>query len=78
MFIFHAGSFDWVLIIFGTQVIRKKRPVRPFVPDYLFVSYEQLLNFMAKCREKLKPFGRITFFASQKYRFTVVDKFEFL
>ena len=28
---------DWVLIIFGTQVIKKKRPVRPVFPDYLFV-----------------------------------------
>ena len=29
---------DWVLIIFGTQVIKKKRPVRPVFPDYLSVS----------------------------------------
>ena len=31
---------DWVLIIFGTQVIKKKRPVRPVFPDYLSVSYD--------------------------------------
>ena len=31
---------DWVLIIFGTQVIEKKRPVRPVFPDYLSVSYD--------------------------------------
>ena len=31
---------DWVLITFGTQVINKKRPVRPVFPDYLSVSYE--------------------------------------
>ena len=31
---------DWVLIIFGTQVIKKKRPVRPVLPDYLSVSYD--------------------------------------
>ena len=31
---------DWVLVIFGTQVIRKKRPVRPVFPDYLSVSYD--------------------------------------
>ena len=31
---------DWVLIIFGTQVIKKKRPVRLVFPDYLFVSYD--------------------------------------
>ena len=30
---------DWVLIIFGTQVIKKKRPARPVFPDYLSVSY---------------------------------------
>ena len=31
---------DWVLIIFGTQVIKKKRPVRPVFPDYFSVSYD--------------------------------------
>ena len=31
---------DWVLIIFGTQVIKKKRPVRPVFPNYLSVSYD--------------------------------------
>ena len=31
---------DWVLIIFGTQVIKKKRPVRPVFSDYLSVSYD--------------------------------------
>ena len=31
---------DWVLIIFGTQVIKKKRPVRSVFPDYLSVSYD--------------------------------------
>ena len=31
---------DWVLIIFGTQVIEKKRPVRPVFPDYLSISYD--------------------------------------
>ena len=29
---------DWVLIIFATQVIIKKRSVRPVFPDYLSVS----------------------------------------
>ena len=33
---------DWVLIIFGTRVIKKKRPVRPVFPDYLSVSYDWL------------------------------------
>ena len=31
---------DWVLITFGTQVIHKKRLVRPVFPDYLSVSYD--------------------------------------
>ena len=31
---------DCVLIIFGTQVIKKKRPVLPVFPDYLYVSYD--------------------------------------
>ena len=36
---------DWVLIIFGTQVIKKKLPVRPVLPDYLSVSYDyDLIN----------------------------------
>ena len=30
---------DWVLIIFETQVTKKKRPVRSVFPDYLSVSY---------------------------------------
>ena len=31
---------NWDLIIFGTQVIKKKRPVRPVFPDYLSISYD--------------------------------------
>ena len=31
---------DWVLTIFGTQAIKKKRPVRSVFPDYLSVSYD--------------------------------------
>ena len=38
LFIFDAGSLDWVLVIFGTQVIKKKRPVPPVFLDYLSVS----------------------------------------
>ena len=30
---------DWVLIIFGTQVIKKKRPLRSVFPDYTSVSH---------------------------------------
>ena len=32
------ARLDWVLIIFGTQVIKKKWPVRLVFPDYLSVS----------------------------------------
>ena len=35
---------DWVLIMFGTQVMRKKRPVWPVFPDYLSVSYDYKLT----------------------------------
>ena len=34
----------WILIIFGTQVIKKKRPVRPVFPDYLSVSYDYVFT----------------------------------
>ena len=36
LFIFHAGSRE----IFGSQVIKKKRPVRLVFPDYLSVCYD--------------------------------------
>ena len=31
---------DWVLIIFGAQVIEKKQPVWPVFSDYLSVFYD--------------------------------------
>ena len=31
---------DWVLIIFGTQVKKKKRSVRSVFPDHLSISYD--------------------------------------
>ena len=34
------ACIDWDLIILGTQVIKKKQPVRPVFPDYLSVSYD--------------------------------------
>ena len=37
---FMQARIDWVLISFGTQIIKKKRPVRPVFPDYLPVSYD--------------------------------------
>ena len=39
---FMQARVDWVLIIFGTQVIKKKRLVRgfPVFPGYLSVSYD--------------------------------------
>ena len=39
---------DWVPIIFGTQVIKKKRPARPVFPDYLSVSYDYGLREILK------------------------------
>ena len=41
---FMQAHEDWVLIIFGTQVIKKKRLVRPVFSDYLSVSYDYGLN----------------------------------
>ena len=35
---------DLVLIIFGTQVIKKKRPVRPVFRHFLSVSYDYDLS----------------------------------
>ena len=40
LLIHHAGSRRLVLIIFGIQVIKKTRQVRPVFPDYLSVSYD--------------------------------------
>ena len=37
---FMQAHVDWVLIILGTQVIKKKRSVRPVFPDHLSVSYD--------------------------------------
>ena len=37
---FVQARVDWVLLIFGTQVLKKKRPVRPVFLDYLSVSYD--------------------------------------
>ena len=37
---FIQACVDWVLIVFGTQVIKKKRPVRPVFLDYFSVSYD--------------------------------------
>ena len=31
---------DWVLLIFGTQAKKKKRPVWAVFPDYLSISYD--------------------------------------
>ena len=41
---FMQAYVDWVLIMFGTQVMRKKRPVWPVFPDYLSVSYDYKLT----------------------------------
>ena len=41
---FMQACINWVLIIFKTQVIKKKRPVQPMFPDYLSVSYDYVLR----------------------------------
>ena len=38
--LFMQARVDWVLNIFGTQVTKENRPVRPVSPDYLSVSYD--------------------------------------
>ena len=43
------ARIDWVLIIFGTQVIKKKRPVRPAFSDYLSVSYDYVIIYFSFC-----------------------------
>ena len=40
LFVFHAGSRGLGLVILGTQVIKKKRPLWPVFPNYLSVSYD--------------------------------------
>ena len=45
------ARIDWVLIIFGTQVIKKKRPVRPVFPDYLSVSYDYGLTYIRRSED---------------------------
>ena len=37
---FMKARVDWVLIIFETQVLKKKRPVRAVFADYLSVFYD--------------------------------------
>ena len=39
-FCFMQARVEWVVRIFRTQVIKKKWPIRPVFPDYLFVSYD--------------------------------------
>ena len=51
---------DWVLIIFRTQVIKKKRPVRPVLPDYLSVSYDY--------DQSLCPYYKVIWAKSKKLR----------
>ena len=38
------ARIDWVLIVFGTQVIKRKRPARAFFLDYFSVSYDYVLT----------------------------------
>ena len=48
---FTQAGVDWILIILGTQVIKKKRPVRPVFADSLSVSYDYGL-IRKKCGPK--------------------------
>ena len=54
---------DWVLIIFGTQVIKKKRSVWPVFPDYLSVSCDYGGKFLLSLRywisKQLAMFSRL-------------------
>ena len=45
---FMQARVDWVLIIFGTQVINKKQLVRPVFPDYLSVSYDYSVSYISQ------------------------------
>ena len=49
---------DWVLKIFGTQVTKKKRSVRPVFPDYLSVSYDYgpIVSFIGTFNYNLASF----------------------
>ena len=62
---------DWVLIIFGTQVITKKRLVRPVFPDELSVSYDYDLPYKSALTisEICICFNELNcrYFAFQKY-----------
>ena len=61
------ACLDWVLIIFGTQVIKKNRSVRSLFPDYLSVFYDYVLTgkFKLKNVNTIKIFSLaelLTFF----------------
>ena len=50
---FMQACVYWVLIIFGTQVIKKKRPVRPVFLNYLSISYDyELTKYDKKYKKK--------------------------
>ena len=54
---FMQAHVDWVLIVFGTQVIKKKRLDRPVFPDYLSVSYDYAATlFKTPCLHARQPY----------------------
>ena len=53
---------DWVLIIFGTQVIKKKQPVRPVFPGYLSVFYD----YASLYKNTVLLNGKLNFYWSSK------------
>ena len=61
---------DWVLIILGTQVIKKKQPVWPVFPDYLSVSYE----YVSPSKQKFCICNQKELFLTKKPNFRPFNK----
>ena len=68
---------DWVLIVFGTQVIKKKRPVRSVFPDYLSVSYDwfQYISIALNLAySKNKPYKTLQYCVKDMLNFNFSEK----
>ena len=71
---FMKARVDWVLIVFGTQVMKKKRPVRPVFSDYLSISYEYgSICKSASCQ--LNVLFRLKLFLGLKEIKTLIESF---
>ena len=64
---FMQADMDWVLKIFGTQVIKKKQLVRFVFPDYLSVSYDY--DWKDPSYIYLSRYQLIRYLSSVLYRF---------